>query len=114
MTELTAEERQFIETLVALFDSHLAKLRGLLFQVQSVIETELNEGGRLYELIHSTKSRIQDETPPKKLERKTSYLERSGSPSTENFFRDKVSRSPRYSRRPAAARSFPSAQFLER
>lgn len=90
MTELTAEERQFIETLVALFNSHLAKLRGLLFQVQSVIEPELNEGGRLYELIHSTKSRIKDETHLReKLERKILDGKKSGAPydvSVENFF----------------------------
>jgi putative GTP pyrophosphokinase len=90
MAELTADERQSIDNLVTLFKSRLTKLNALLFQVQSVIEPELNEGGRLYDLVHSTKGRIKDEAHLReKLERKILDGKKSGEPydvNSENLF----------------------------
>jgi ppGpp synthetase/RelA/SpoT-type nucleotidyltranferase len=90
MTELTAVESQLVEDLMNLFASRVTKLEGLLYQVKSVIEPELNEGGRFYELIHSTKGRIKDETHLReKLRRKIAEGKESGTPydvSTDNFF----------------------------
>ncbi|MGD0757813.1 MAG: hypothetical protein ABR921_02820 [Candidatus Sulfotelmatobacter sp.] len=90
MSGLTADEDQLVEELVKLFKSRATKLEGLLFQVKSVIEPELNEGGRLYELIHSTKGRIKDEEHLRaKLRRKILEGKESGEAydvSPENLF----------------------------
>ena len=90
MAELTEAETRLIDDLVDLFKEKITKINGLLVQVRSIVEPELNEGGRLYDLVHSTKSRVKDETHLReKLERKIVEGKHSGTPydvTKENFF----------------------------
>jgi putative GTP pyrophosphokinase len=47
--------------MVSVFVKHRSKFNSLLVQVRAMIEPEVVDGGRLFELIHSTKSRLKDE-----------------------------------------------------
>src|SRR5208283_5252578 len=90
MPELTEEERSLVANLVALFKERRTKLTGLLTQVEGLIQTEIQENGKLFGLVHSTKSRIKDpQHLEEKLYRKILDGKETGKPydvTLENFF----------------------------
>jgi ppGpp synthetase/RelA/SpoT-type nucleotidyltranferase len=62
MAELTRTEELLIEELIALFNKRKVKLTSFLEQIRATVEPETANGGQLYGLVHSTKSRIKSES----------------------------------------------------
>ena len=90
MLEPTPEDILLINNLEILFAKNQTKLAGLLRQVEAMFESEMEEGGRLCEYIHSTKGRIKDAGDLRaKLARKLEDGRKEGKPygvTEENFF----------------------------
>jgi putative GTP pyrophosphokinase len=90
MADLTASEQALIDELAKLFGERLPKVEAFLRQVQAIIEPELKSGGKLENLVHSTKWRIKSEEHLReKIARKIREGKDQNEPydiSTENLF----------------------------
>ena len=92
MTELLnlPEEVALVDELIPLFRSKRNFVEGFLKQVSQMFELEIKEGGRLHDLVHSTKGRVKDEEHLReKLLRKLREGREQGEPyevTKENFF----------------------------
>jgi GTP pyrophosphokinase len=90
MADLTASEQALIDELAKLFRERLPKVEAFLRQVQAIIEPELKSGGKLENLVHSTKWRIKSEEHLReKIARKIREGKDQNEPydvSTENLF----------------------------
>lgn len=55
------EDYKLVDELIDLFRSRRNRVDGLLQQITQMFEAEIKEGGRLHNLVHSTKGRLKDE-----------------------------------------------------